>query len=89
MHFNVVCLWGVRSVSKPVLRYFMSSSGSESILGKNVDTLYSKPYGVNELFLPIKRFCNIRLDGIMYSLSNEPCSVKCGNTDVNGARRES
>lgn len=34
MHFNVVCLWGLRSVSKPVLRYFMSSSGSESILGE-------------------------------------------------------
>lgn len=72
MRFNVVCLWGLRSVSKPVLRYFMSSSGNESILGKNVDTLYLNHIGVNELFLPINQFCSIGSDGIRCSLLCEP-----------------
>lgn len=68
----------------------MSSSGSESILGKNVDNIvFKNRIGVNELFLRINRFCSVRLDGIMYSLLNEPCSVKCDDMDVNSVRRKS
>lgn len=64
----------------------MSSSGSESILGKNVDTLYLTHIGVNELFLPINQFCSWGQmeQGVVHEVNPEVLNVDVKSTRCEG-----